>query len=784
MDSTKHSLAERFFSITRGLLYTEIFFLPFFFLPFTLDVLELNKQTLLLVLTFAAALCWIAGMMVSKRFAVRRGWINILPIVFFIAISISAWYSSVPFLSWVGGESQEYTSVLTIVALVVLFFLAANTMKEKYSHHLLAFLIILSACLTGIVALLSLFGINLPFSFAHAQVFSPLGTMNTTGIFLVAISGLATAKFVSSHKRNLPQDVCGFLLALLTFIFLLVVDYSVLWILLVASQSIILVFAFVRIHDFKTPFRFILPISLLIISLPFWLLLSSPFSVSLPVEINPSARASREISEQTLSAFSQVFGSGPATYALDFASFHGPQINQTDFFNTRFDRASSYFLTLLPTIGYFGVVTFLLFLFAIGTKTVFHLLQSKPQEGWLEIFSLFVPWTVLVIAGAMYPFNLTLVAFLFLFSGLLGAHIFSTPTIPTKAHTAAFRLLASLFLLIGSLAFLIGIFFTVQRYIGEMAFAKAVRADRSSASLQDIVVSLDKAATLNRFDDRFYRVLADALLLRLKEEIPHPSLTTEVTSETKQYLQGLAAASVNAAVHATELSPRNAKNWLVACSVYRELLRMVPDAQTFAREACLKATELEPFNPSVWKELGVTELAIAGQKRALTVSTDQTIAQTAKTEWQSALSLAEAAFNKAVELKANYAPAHYQLGLVYDQQGRLDDAIGKIESVARYNTSDVGVAFQIGQLYLRRAGEGDLDRAKNALEHAVLLSPSFSNARWFLASVYEQQGDIASAITHIQKVLELNPESPVVKSRLDRLTKGKTEISLPAPIEE
>jgi Tfp pilus assembly protein PilF len=103
--------------------------------------------------------------------------------------------------------------------------------------------------------------------------------------------------------------------------------------------------------------------------------------------------------------------------------------------------------------------------------------------------------------------------------------------------------------------------------------------------------------------------------------------------------------------------------------------------------------------------------------------------------------------------------------------------------VAKYNTSDVGVAFQLGQLYLKRAGAGDLDRAQNALEHAVQLAPAYSNARWFLASVYEQKGDLKAAIEQIEKVAQLNPDNALVKSRLDRLSKGKVESALPPTIE-
>ena len=84
---------------------------------------------------------------------------------------------------------------------------------------------------------------------------------------------------------------------------------------------------------------------------------------------------------------------------------------------------------------------------------------------------------------------------------------------------------------------------------------------------------------------------------------------------------------------------------------------------------------------------------------------------------------------------------------------------------------------------MRRNSEGDLERAKNALSYAVSLAPSFSNARWFLATIFEKEGNIDSAIEQVQKVLELNPDNAIVKSRLDRLLKGKLSSALPEVIE-
>lgn len=770
-------------TVSRSLLFLLIFSLPLFFLPFTLDPLELNKQTILVLLTCSAALTWIGGILVQKKFSLRRErreWLLLLPLFPLLTFGISAWYSSSSFLSWIGGEKQEYTSVLTLGALVLLFYLCRYLFHDKQTQHLLSLLMITSAVIASAVTLFSLFGLSLPFSFAFPRVFNTVGTMNAAAIYLIAVSGFATVLFLSGKREKWYLQILSLFLLALTYTTLLINDYGMLWMIFLISQVLILIFGFFRVQDFSSS-RFLVPVLFCFASLPFWFWLPSPFRFSLPIEVSPSFEASQTIAQKTFERFPETYGSGPGTYVFDFASFHGPQVNVTDFFNSRFDRAASYYLTLLPTVGYLGLISLLLFFFTLAIRAIAQILTVKRPEEWLHLISFFVPWMTLVIAGALFAFNLTIVFTFFLFSGLLSTQLSDGASHPTKSRPAVMRFISISIFCFGALALLVGIFFTSQRYVAEAAFAQAVRADRTASRLEDVVFLLDKAATLNQYDDRFYRVLSEALLLRTKEELR--VVGQDISAEKKQYLQGLVAASVNASVRATELSSRNITNWLMRCTVYRELLAMVPNADVFARESCTRVTELEPVNPFAWSELGKVYLVIAKKKQPLTVSTNKEVAAQAAEERSRALEDALAAFGKAVELKANYAPAHFQLGLVYEAQGRLDDAIGKMESVARYNTTDVGVAFQLGQLYLRRSAQGDLDRAKDALEHTVELAPSFSNARWFLASIYEQKGDIKSAIEHVEKVLALNPDNTAVKARLDRLLKGKAEKNLPAPIE-
>ena len=77
-----------------------------------------------------------------------------------------------------------------------------------------------------------------------------------------------------------------------------------------------------------------------------------------------------------------------------------------------------------------------------------------------------------------------------------------------------------------------------------------------------------------------------------------------------------------------------------------------------------------------------------------------------------------------------------------------------------------------------------MDRAQAAFEHAVKIAPGYANAHWFLASIYEQAGDIAAAVREVEAVLELNPGNDIVESRLERLLTGQISTEVPEAIEE
>lgn len=780
-------------SVTRSLLLILMFLLPLFFLPFTLEPLELNKQTLVLIFTFAAALCWLASALLGREVKIRRGWVNVLPWFFVAAFLVPAFYSVAPYLSWVGAHRQEYTSVLTALAVAILFYLIANTASERSAHKRIHATLLVGGSLAALLSLLQLFGVDVLSFVAPSLALNTIGTMSGFVTFLVTLNIFFLAASLSHHAYDsllyeglvgTIQRVLSFFFLLATVFFLLVLDDSALWALFVVSLAILFTFVIFKAKDFPRHGRLVLPGILFLGSLVFWFIVPGFSLVSVPLEVTPNVTGSIEVAQKTLSTYSSSWGSGPGTYLFDYSQFHDISLNQTDFWDTRFDRASSFVLTLVPTIGIFGVTMLGLFVVLLFIRSIVQVLRSPSRELWLESFVHIAPWLTLVVSAFLVPWNMTLVVASGIFSGLLASQVMRRQWSKsfTKAPGAKF-VICALFVFL-SLGFLIGIFVTSQRYAAEVAFSRAVALDREGGDLQEIVTLLDRASALNTFHDTYFRNLGEALLLRVDEELSGVSSIDILTDESAQYIQSLTAASVNAVARATELSPNNALNWLSRGLVYRELIPVLGEASSFAVASYQRATELEPLNPSNWTELGITYLAAAEQTRPLIASTDSTTAQSAQTQLVALLANAQSAFEKAIELKPNYAPAHFQLAVTYERQGRMNDAIGKMESVAQYNQLDVSVFFQLGMLYLGRNGTGDMDSAQASFEHAVKLAPAYANAHWFLASIYEVKGDIAAAVREVEAVLELNPGNNLVEARLERLLTGQISTEIPEAIEE
>lgn len=168
--------------------------------------------------------------------------------------------------------------------------------------------------------------------------------------------------------------------------------------------------------------------------------------------------------------------------------------------------------------------------------------------------------------------------------------------------------------------------------------------------------------------------------------------------------------------------------------------------------------------------------------------------------------LATPHFRSAIEYMPNYATAHYNLGLMLQQQNRLDEAVNEYKWALTYTRDPVEASGVFNDLAVLREQQNDpveavraydaalkidpyeiharfgrgmleyqrhsLDASEADLSWAVRLNPNDPVMCYWLGRVLEDKGNIAEAESAYETALRMSPDSGGVKSRLDALRRG------------
>jgi tetratricopeptide (TPR) repeat protein len=552
----------------------------------------------------------------------------------------------------------------------------------------------------------------------------------------------------------------------------------------IAGVALLAVFPIARTRAFPHPKRFALPALAAVVAVVF-LFFASPLRLNLPLVVTPSYRSSWDVSRQaaTMSPRTLAFGTGPGTFAFDFARFKPSDVNQTAFWESRFDRSKSHTMTMLATTGLVGFASMLLLGLALGLRALSRLLVERDREEWRMTYVFFVGWSLLVLVHLFYTSNLTLQFLFWAFSGLLASQVAERAVGRRFAEAPKASLAASFLFVLLCAGLFAGAGVSAKRLSADAAFARAVMLDQGGAPVETITGELVQAVRGNPLSDAYHRNLSQALLLDAAAVIRSAG-GKELDEEQTKRLSALVSESVNQARVATGLAPNDVANWVALGAVYRDLMSFVGNAEDFAAASFERAAVLEPANPSHYANLGRVHLLVAERAAQIKASKDVKDAelkkQAADAELQQ-LRAAEGAFAAAVQLKPDYAPGHYYLAVVYERQGRLADAAARLVVLSKANPSDLNLAFQLGILQLRLEKFADAQRTFDAILKAA---PDNSNVMWFYASALELGGKQADAIKLVERVKELNPENELVTQRLERMRAGEITTTIPKPVEE
>jgi len=300
------------------------------------------------------------------------------------------------------------------------------------------------------------------------------------------------------------------------------------------------------------------------------------------------------------------------------------------------------------------------------------------------------------------------------------------------------------------LGIVILLYFSALRFQAEVYNSRATRLVRGEQmDLKQAQTLQEKAINLASFEDRYHRNLSQIYLARV-----------DIANDNQNRIQRLVSGAVNQAQTAVQIAERDVTNWINQASVYQTLMNYaVSGAGKEAENSYQEAIKLAPNNPALYTQLA-----------QVYVSQANNLEQGKKKKRDEYLKKAEEELKQALEIKPNYLPAHFQQALVYNAQGKTDQAIDKFEQLKQVQPQDRTVLFQLGVLYWQNE---KLDKAQQQLEQALELNSDFANARYYLGLVYDEQGEKQKAIEQFEKIASTNERnSQQVKSILQNLRAG------------
>ncbi len=755
-------------AVTKHSIYALVFLLPILFLPWTSDVLDFNKQALLVPLVFIALFAWMAKVLVSGKFSVNLNKTYVAVLAVFVVYLLSTVFSLDKTASFWGWPRIVSESLLSVICLALLYFFISSVFSEKETLTSVKLLGI-SSLISAVIGFFQLLGIFIfPFfSFAKNTSFNTIGLVGGFGMFLAVLLPLLFALEISAKKWT--KAVFGVFLAL-DAVILVLVNYPAVWWVVLTGSVLMILFGMIKRKFIDLRWASV-PTFFLVVAL-FFIVLRPVISVpARSVEVFLNQSSSFNIALQAIKS-EPGLGSGPGTFVYDFSKYKDNSFNQSALWNVRFDSASSKALTVLATTGVLGALAFLLLIGCI-IFCGFKFLTSKEEpanesQTWILSGGLLIALVAQVVGYFLYKSNLSLdFTFFLLLAGFVGLAFKERKNYtltPSSFLTLGVTFVFTIFLIFGAgLLVLYG-----QRYIAEINYFNGEVA-LAKGDLDKGIKGLESAVSRNPGMDIYLTELSQVYLSKAQSQ----SAKKDLSDQDKKDIQVLVSNAINASKIATDVSGNNVSNWSIRGFIYQNLIGVVPKAEDWAITSYDRAFELEPTNPYYPTQEGIVLMK------------KSTLPDYAQSKNQ-LLDQANEKFNSAVQLKSDYSPARYQIAMVYQAQGKTSQEISALEQAIRNSPNDVGLAFQIGLVYYQ---EGNYQSARAALERATALNPNYANALYFLGLVYDKLGIRDKAIAEFQKVFELNPDNAQVKTILANLKAKKpalTGISQPtqAPVQE
>jgi tetratricopeptide (TPR) repeat protein len=112
-------------------------------------------------------------------------------------------------------------------------------------------------------------------------------------------------------------------------------------------------------------------------------------------------------------------------------------------------------------------------------------------------------------------------------------------------------------------------------------------------------------------------------------------------------------------------------------------------------------------------------------------------------------------YRQAARINPTYAEAHYNLARLLARQGMQDEAIDHYRQVLRVRPDDADTHNNLGLLLWSK---GQFKASLAQLRMAVQIDPKYAKAFFNMGRIYASEGDLDNAVLHYEKALTLNPK--------------------------
>lgn len=753
--------------------YALAFLMPLFVLPLGVAPVAFSKAILFYVGILLAFVFWLFSLLQSGKLSLPKSLLSVSICFVVLVWLFSSIFSSNPGLSFI-GEGYEIGTFAFFALLGVAMLIASDLFRSEKRVKTFYFLIFASAVVVFLFQFLHvIFGVTLaPKSVFSALTSNLIGGWNDFAIFFGFVA-LSAMSFFGLFKLSRLLKLVAITLITLSLLAMVSVNFFTVWIIFGFFALFFLIYLFSGIF-YKSygengklfDLTKIPKLPLLILALVIFFVLArglmggvTSFLETGIIEVRPSWQATWDITQHTLRD-NLLLGSGPNTFVYEWLKFKPPSVNNTLFWNTRFQSGIGHLPSMVVTAGVFGVIALLSLLVSVFHCAMRALSRSKEQDGLNDGDKM----AIIALVGSLYLWSFTIFyspgfvifAFAFLTTGVLTGLLVKTKKIKSwnisflRSPRAGFvSVLLIVLLLIGSVATIYLLFqkYLASHYYTEAANVLVLRGD-ADASESNLVKA-------NRIDarDRYHRGLAEIGVIRMRDILVQQDVAPEVL---RGQFQTALSVTIQNAQKAIDLNSSDPLNWMQLGRVYELVVPFnISGASNFAISSYQEALNRSPFDPAPF----------VGMARVALQSND-----TAK---------AREYLNSSLAIKGDFAVALLLLSQMEVEEGNVAEAIQRTEQLAMIAPNDVGVLFQLALLYYQNE---DFANSRLAFERVVLLNPSYSNARYFLGLIYDLAGMNTEAIEQFEKIQELNPDNEEVKKILENLyVKSKALMGISPP---